>query len=208
MLSCLCIVPHRTYRKKSAYGTANGKTVFLSFQRDFPSKQSVTNSWWFLQVNFLEWRVVFSHILENEVFKDCCQFFFFFPFLLLFFLPPRIKQTIFSETAIESDSSGWQFHSSWAFGRFFICFSGWMYLTVQALWADAVVGVWWAGRRLLKYHGQGPLHTCPDHPWLHLSGVLYVGSSAQPWPFCRHHYVGFFITWCFWKSCFSFESMF
>lgn len=62
---------------------------------------------------------------------------------------------------------------------------------------------WGAGRWLFKYHGQGPLHTGPDHPWLHLSGALYVGTSAQPSPFCRHHYLGFFVTWSFWKSCFS-----
>lgn len=117
------------------------------------------------------------HSREWSIQRLLSILFYFFPFLLLFFLPPRVKQ------AVESDSSGWQFHSSWAFGRLLICLSGWMYLTVQVLWADAVVGVWWAGWRLLKYHGQGPLHTCPDHPWLHLSGVLYVGSSAQPWPF-------------------------
>lgn len=88
--------------KKSAYGTANGKTVFLSFQRDFPSKQSVTNSWWFLQVNFLEWRVVFSHILENEVFKDCCQFFFTFFLSFCFFschpeLSRQLSQTVLAD---------------------------------------------------------------------------------------------------------------
>lgn len=193
------------HTKISAYGAANGEKSVSFFQRDFPSKQSVTNSWWFLQVNFLEWRAVFSHVLQNEVFKDCCQIFSLS--FCLFFLPPGVKQTIFSEIVIESDSCGWQFHRDWAFGRLFICLSGWMYLTVQVLWADAEVGVWWAGWWLFKYHGQGPLHTCPDHPWLHLLGDLYVGSSAQPWPSCRNHYVGFFISWCFWKSCFSCESM-
>lgn len=129
----------------------------------------------------------------------------FFLSFCFFFLSPRVKQTIFSEIAIESDSSGWQFHRGWAFGRLFIL-SVRLDVPVQVLWADAEVGVWWAGQWLFKYHGQGPHHTCPDHPWLHLS-VLYVGISSQLWPFCRHHYVGIFIPWCFWKSCFSCESM-
>lgn len=134
----------------------------------------------------------------------CFCFFFPFPFAFFschqelnreYFLKLQLSQTVLADNFTEVER----------LAGYLFCLSGWMYLTVQVLWADAkVCGVgWW----LFKYHGQGPFHTCPDHPWVHLSGVAYVGSSAQPWPFCRHHYVGLFATWCFWKSCFSCESM-
>lgn len=170
--------------------------------------------WWFLQIHFLEWRVVFRQILEDEVFKYCCLiiFLFFFPFAL--FLPPRVKQTIFPEIAIKTvlaDTSTVAERLAGYLSQAACTWLCWCYQ--QGLWADAVVWVGWPGWCLLKYHGQGPLQTCPDHPcvdlwdfhqgdFICLEVFFHVGSSAQPWPFCKHQYLRFFITWYFWNSYF------
>lgn len=146
------------------------------------------------QLHSREWSI---QRLMSNIFSFPFAFFSCHPELSRqYFLKLQLSQTVLADNFTEAEPlAGYLFVSQAVFT--------WLCKCCEQMGGGSVMGRVW----LLKYHGQGSLSTCPDHPWLHLSGVLYVGSSAQPRPFYRHHDVEFFITWCFWKSCFSSESM-
>lgn len=96
----------------------------------------------------------------------------FFSFCLLFFCHPElsrqyflklqvIKTVLADKSIVAEHLAGYLFVSQAA--RTWLC-----KCCRQVLWADAVGWAWWGGWWLLKYHGQGPLPVCPDHPFISL----------------------------------------